>query len=74
MDLFAPAPPAAALTAPGASEETIAEIARTVEERLVARLDTWRREELDDHVLRLVERRLEEETERRSWRRGSEVF
>ena len=29
---------------------------------------------IDDHVLRLVERRLEEETERRSWRRGSEVF
>ncbi len=74
MDLFAPAPPAAALPTTSGSEETIAEIARTVEERLVARLETWRREELDDHVLRLVERRLEEETERRSWRRSSEVF
>ncbi|GEL95049.1 hypothetical protein [Cellulomonas composti] len=49
-------------------------IVTTVEKRVVARLERWRREELDDHVLQLVERRLEEETERRSWRRGTEVF
>jgi len=63
-----------ALPEPTLSDETIAGIARTVEDRMVARLERWRREELDDHVLRLVERRLEEETERRSWRRGTEVF
>jgi len=62
------------LPEPTISDETIAGIARTVEDRMVARLEKWRREELDDHVLRLVERRLEEETERRSWRRGTEVF
>ncbi|GEK19074.1 hypothetical protein CPE01_28070 [Cellulomonas persica] len=79
MDPFAPpvaAPTAGPLTGAETtlSAETLGAIARTVEERVVARLDAWRRDELDEHVLRLVERRLEEETERRSWRRGSEVF
>ncbi len=73
MDVVVPAA-ASPATEPAPTAETVAAIARTVEERVVARLETWRREELDDHVLRLVERRLEEETERRSWRRGSEVF
>ena len=48
-----------------------------VERRLVERIDAlerWTRDELDEHVLRLVERRLEEETERRAWRVGTEVF
>lgn len=49
-------------------------VALDVESRVVARLDAWLREELDEHVLRLVEERLQEETERRSWRRGTEVF
>lgn len=50
------------------------DLARDVEARVLARLEAWKREELDDHVLRLVEDRLQEETERRSWRRGTEVF
>ena len=45
-----------------------------VEERIVERLDEWAQAELDDHVQRIVERRLQEETERRSWRHSTEVF
>lgn len=76
MDLFAPSPSTTSLTGETTTigAETMGAIARTVEERVMARLDAWRRDELDEHVLHLVERRLEEETERRSWRRGSEVF
>jgi len=46
----------------------------SIEQRVLDRLEQWKRDELDEHVLRLVERRLQEETERRSWRRGTEVF
>lgn len=49
-------------------------LAAQVEQRVLARLDGWLAAELDDHVLRLVEERLQEETERRAWRRGAEVF
>lgn len=49
-------------------------LAAQVEQRVLARLDGWLATELDDHVLRLVEERLQEETERRAWRRGAEVF
>jgi hypothetical protein len=51
-----------------------AALAAQVEQRVLARLDGWLAAELDDHVLRLVEERLQEETERRAWRRGAEVF
>jgi hypothetical protein len=63
---------------PDASPELVQDVAALVaghvESRVVARLEAWKREELDEHVLRLVEDRLQEETERRSWRRGPEVF
>jgi len=49
-------------------------LADSIEQRVLDRLEQWKRDELDEHVLQLVERRLQEETERRSWRRGTEVF
>jgi hypothetical protein len=55
-------------------EADTATLAAQVEQRVLARLDSWMATELDDHVLRLVEERLQEETERRAWRRGAEVF
>ncbi len=57
---------------PGAAAQ--AAIVAAVEERMLAWFGRWQDEELDERVLLLVERRLQEETERRSWRRGTEVF
>jgi hypothetical protein len=66
--------PAAPLGGPMADTIDTAALAAQVEQRVLARLDGWLAAELDDHVLRLVEERLQEETERRAWRRGAEVF
>lgn len=66
-DGFVPAPVA------GDPSSLVDEVERRLVER-IAELERWNRDELDEHVLRLVERRLEEETERRAWRVGSEVF
>lgn len=65
-----PAGPVGGFDAPPGLDD----VAHQVELRVLARLEEWKREELDEHVLRLVEDRLQEETERRSWRRGTEVF
>lgn len=45
-----------------------------IEQRVMDRVDAWMAVELDDRVIRIVERRLQEETERRAWRSGTEVF
>lgn len=45
-----------------------------VEQRVMDRVDAWLGVELDDRVLRIVEDKLREETERRSWRHGAEAF
>ncbi|MBO0920045.1 hypothetical protein J1G42_04305 [Cellulomonas sp. zg-ZUI222] len=45
-----------------------------VERRLRAELTSWLEHELDDRVVRLVEERLAEQDERRTWRRTREVF
>ncbi len=49
-------------------------LADQVEARVVARLDGWLAAELDEHVLRLIDDRLQEETERRGWRQYGGVF
>ena len=58
---------------PAADPSLVDDVERRLVERIAA-LERWTRDELDEHVLRLVERRLEEETERRAWRVGTEVF
>ncbi|MCC2336477.1 hypothetical protein [Cellulomonas wangsupingiae] len=45
-----------------------------VERRLRAELTSWLEHELDDRVVRIVEERLQEQDERRTWRRTREVF
>ena len=45
-----------------------------VERRLRAELTSWLEHELDDRVVRIVEARLAEQDERRTWRRTREVF
>lgn len=45
-----------------------------VEQRVIDRVDSWLQVELDDRVIRIVEDKLREETERRAWRRGVGVF
>jgi len=49
-------------------------LAAEVQQRVIARLEDWIATDLDERVLDLVERRMSEETERRAWRMGSEVF
>ncbi|NLF04529.1 MAG: hypothetical protein GX593_05955 [Actinomycetales bacterium] len=49
-------------------------LASQVQQRVLARLEEWIASDLDDRVLELVERRMSEETERRAWRLGTEVF
>lgn len=49
-------------------------LASEVQQRVIARLEDWIATDLDDRVLELVERRMSEETERRAWRTGTEVF
>lgn len=46
----------------------------TVENRVLDRVEAWMSVELEDRVLRIVEAKLREETERRAWRRGLGVF
>jgi len=45
-----------------------------MENRVLDRVEAWMSVELDDRVLRIVEDKLREETERRAWRRGLGVF
>ncbi|SEE66240.1 hypothetical protein [Ruania alba] len=47
---------------------------RDLEDRVLTRVDEWLDTELDERVMAVVEERLREETERRAWRRGMEVF
>ncbi|WP_159618058.1 hypothetical protein [Ruania rhizosphaerae] len=47
---------------------------RNLEDRVLTRVDEWLDSELDDRVLAVVEEKVREETERRAWRRGMEVF
>lgn len=47
---------------------------RSVEERVIDRVDAWLQVELDERVVEIVEEKLREETERRAWRRGAGVF
>ncbi len=47
---------------------------RDLEDRVLTRVDEWLDSELDDRVLAVVEEKVREETERRAWRRGMEVF
>ncbi|QOR70361.1 hypothetical protein IM660_17465 [Ruania alkalisoli] len=47
---------------------------RDLEDRVLSRVDAWLDTELDDRVMAVVEEKLREETERRAWRRGMEVF
>ena len=49
-------------------------IASEVEHRVVTRLEEWIASDLDERVIELVVRRMAEETERRAWRLGTEVF
>ncbi len=49
-------------------------LASEVQQRVIARLEDWIVTDLDERVLDIVERRMSEETERRAWRMGSEVF
>ncbi|MDQ2624250.1 MAG: hypothetical protein M3Y20_03715, partial [Actinomycetota bacterium] len=49
-------------------------LATEVHQRVIARIEEWIATDLDDRVLQLVERRMNEETERRAWRLGTEVF
>lgn len=67
------APPGGAMSVPDARSSDLDDVAAELAAR-VAELERWTRDELDEHVLLLVERRLEEETERRRWRSGTEVF
>ncbi|GAB2618757.1 hypothetical protein [Pseudactinotalea suaedae] len=59
--------------APGASPSEPA-WAGEVERRILDRVDEWFSAELDDRVIRIVENRLRDETERRVWRGGPGVF
>jgi len=61
------------MSVPDARSSDLDDVAAELAAR-VAELERWTRDELDEHVLLLVERRLEEETERRRWRSGTEVF
>lgn len=45
-----------------------------VENRVLDRVEAWLAVELDDRVMRIVEEKLREETERRAWRRGLGVY
>lgn len=45
-----------------------------VEQRVLDRVDAWLDVELDDRVVRILEDKLREETERRAWRLGPGVF
>ncbi|WP_420111889.1 hypothetical protein [Pseudactinotalea sp.] len=48
--------------------------ASELEQRLVDRVDEWFARELDERVIRIVEDKLRDETERRAWRGGAGVF
>ena len=48
--------------------------ASALEKRLLERVDGWFATELDERVIRIVEDRLRDETERRMWRGGTGVF
>lgn len=63
------APPGAAGTPPAEPAW-----ASALEQRLVARVDARFAAELDERVIRIVEDKLRDETERRSWRGGAGVF
>ena len=68
--------PAAMSALPTGTEPTETESAWVgqIEQRVIDRVDAWLDVELDDRVIQIVEDRLREETERRAWRRGTEVF
>lgn len=70
---------AASLTGPDrsvgrAADDQSAAWVDAVENRVLDRVEAWMSIELDDRVMRIVEEKLREETERRAWRRGLGVF
>lgn len=60
----------------GAADTAPAEPAwsSALEQRLLERVEGWFSTELDERVIRIVEDKLRDETERRMWRGGTGVF
>lgn len=67
-------PPVPALGASPPMADQAAAWVDTVENRVLDRVEAWMSVELDDRVMRIVEEKLREETERRAWRRGLGVY